>query len=59
MEVTEHNVDADFNHAEVQALMALVKGQMLREDNDSFTNLFYAKIYGKLVGMKHGLIDYE
>lgn len=56
MEVTEHNVDADFNHAEVQALMALVKGQMLREDNDSFTNLFYAKIYGKLVGMKHDLL---
>jgi hypothetical protein len=59
MEVTEHNVDADLNHAEVQALMALVKGRMLQEDNDRFTNLFYAKIYGKLLGMKHGLIDYE
>lgn len=53
MEVTEHNVDADWNHAEIEALMALVKGQMIKEDNDRFTNLFYAKIYGKLVGMKH------
>ena len=53
MEVTEHNVDADFTPFEVQALMALVKERMLQEDNDQFTNLFYAKIYGKLVGMKH------
>jgi len=55
MKVTEHNVDADWNDAEIEALMALVKGQMLREDNDKFTNLFYAKIYGKLLGMKHDL----
>ena len=53
MEVTEHNVDADLNPAEVQALMALVKVEMVQEDNDRFTKLFYSKIYGKLVGMAH------
>ena len=56
MEVTEHNVDADLNGYEIEALMALVKGQMIKEDNDSSTNLFYAKIYGKLIGMKHDLL---
>jgi hypothetical protein len=56
MEVTEHNVDAGWNHHEIEALMALVKGQMLREDNDKFIHLFYAKIYGKLMGMKHELL---
>ena len=53
MEVTEHNVDADFNHAEIEALMALVKGQLLQEGNSGYVNLFYAKIYGKLAGMTH------
>ena len=53
MEVTEHNVDADFNHAEIEALMALVKGQLLQEGNSEYVNLFYAKIYGKLAGMTH------
>ena len=56
MEVTEHNVDGDWNHAEIEALMSLVKGQMLRDDNDKFIQLFYAKIYGKLMGMKHELL---
>ena len=53
MEVTEHNVDADLTHIELEALMALVKGQLLQEGNSEYVNLFYAKIYGKLVGMKH------
>jgi hypothetical protein len=53
MEVTEHNVDADWNDAEIEALMALVKGQLSQEGNSQYVNLFYAKIYGKLVGMKH------
>jgi len=53
MKVTEHNVDADFNHSEIQALMALVKGQLSQEGNSEYVNLFYAKIYGKLMGMKH------
>jgi len=56
MEITEHNVDADLGIMEIETLMALVKGEMLREDNDAFTNLFYAKIYGKLMGMKHQLL---
>jgi len=53
MKVTEHNVDADLKHAEIEALMALVLGQIKREDNDKFTRMFYAKIYGKLMGMKN------
>jgi hypothetical protein len=53
MEVTEHNVDADLTPIEIQALLTLVKSEMIKEDNDRFTNLFYAKIYGKLIGMKH------
>jgi hypothetical protein len=56
MKVTEHNVDADLTLIEIESLMALVKGEMIKEDNDSFTNLFYAKIYGKLMGMKHDLL---
>ena len=53
MKVTEHNVDADWKPSELEALMALVKGEMIREDNDKFTKMFYAKIYGKLMGMTH------
>jgi len=53
MKVTEHNVDADFNRAEIEALMSLVKGQLSQEGNSEYVNLFYAKIYGKLMGMKH------
>ena len=56
MEVTEHNIDADFGIMEIEAIMALVKGEMLRDDNDAFVQLFYAKIYGKLLGMKHQLL---
>lgn len=57
MKVTEHYGDfpPDWQEVEIEALMALVKGQMLREDNDKFTNMFYAKIYGKLMGMKHDI----
>jgi hypothetical protein len=53
MKVTEHNVDADLTHVELEALLALVKHAMLKKDNDTFTYLFYSKIYGKLLGMKH------
>ena len=56
MEVTEHNVDADWNHAEIEALMALVKGEMIEEENDKFTQMFYAKMYGKLMAMKHDFL---
>lgn len=53
MKVTEHNVDADWKHSEIEALMALVMGEIKKEDNDKFTRMFYAKIYGKLVAIKH------
>jgi DNA-binding PadR family transcriptional regulator len=55
MQVTEHNVDADLNEAELEALMALVKGQLSQEGNSQYVNLFYAKIYGKLIGMKQSV----
>ena len=56
MKVTEHNVDADLGVMEIEAIMSLVKGEMLRDDNDAFVQLFYGKIYGKLMGMKHQLL---
>jgi hypothetical protein len=56
MKVTEHNVDADLNESEIDALMSLVKGQLSQEGNSQYVNLFYAKIYGKLVGMKHDFL---
>ena len=53
MEVTEHNVDADLTYIEIEALSILVKFEMIKEDNDKFTKMFYSKIYGKLAGMTH------
>jgi hypothetical protein len=53
MKVTEHNIDSDLQIAEIEALMSLVKGQLSQEGNSQYVNLFYAKIYGKLMGMKH------
>jgi hypothetical protein len=55
MKVTEHNVDADWNFEEVDALMKLVKGE-ISDKNDKQTQFFYAKIYGKLMGLKHDLL---
>jgi len=52
MEVTEHNVDADLTVKEVEALMKLVK-QQITNDNEKPIQMFYAKIYGKLMGIKH------
>ena len=51
MKVTEHNVDADLTVKEVEALMKLVK-QQVTDDNEKPIQMFYAKIYGKLMGMK-------
>jgi hypothetical protein len=55
MKVTEHygNFPPDWQYAEIEALMSLVKGQMIKDENDKFTRMFYAKIYGKLMAMKH------
>ena len=52
MKVTEHNIDADLNVKEVEALMELVRKQ-ITDDNEKLIQMFYAKIYGKLMGMKH------
>jgi len=52
MKVTEHNVDADLTTKEVEALMELVKTQICN-DKEKPIQMFYAKIYGKLMGMKH------
>ena len=52
MKVTEHNVDADLTVKEVEALMELVRKQ-ITDDNEKPIQMFYAKIYGKLMGMKH------
>ena len=55
MKVTEHYGDfpPDWQEEEIEALMSLVKDQIIGEDNDNSTKMFYAKIYGKLMGMKH------
>jgi len=52
MKVTEHNVDADWKSSEIEALMELVKREIKGTDDKS-TQMFYAKIYGKLMGIKH------
>ena len=52
MKVTEHNVDADWHLDEVEALMKLVKEE-INDNGDKGIQMFYAKIYGKLMGMKH------
>ena len=52
MKVTEHNIDADLTVKEVEALMELVRKQ-ITDDNEKPIQMFYAKIYGKLMGMKH------
>ena len=52
VKVTEHNVDADWHLDEVEALMKLVKEE-INDNGDKGIQMFYAKIYGKLMGMKH------
>jgi len=49
MKVTEHNVDADWKVEELDALMELVEREIKGTDDKSI-QMFYAKIYGKLVG---------
>jgi hypothetical protein len=52
MKVTEHNVDAYLRLEEYEALMKLVKRE-IKSIDDKSVQMFYAKIYGKLMGMKH------
>ena len=53
MKITEHNIDADLSLKEVEALMKLVRDE-ISDKNDKDVQMFYAKIYGKLMGLKHG-----
>jgi hypothetical protein len=52
MKVTEHNVDADWYVDEIDVLMRLVKEE-INDNGDKGIQMFYAKIYGKLMGLKH------
>jgi len=51
VKVTEHNMDADLRLEEYEALMELVKRE-IKDTGDKSIQMFYAKIYGKLMGMK-------
>ena len=54
MKVTEYygNFHPDWIPKEIDALIDLVKRE-IKQSNDKSTQMFYAKIYGKLLGMKH------
>ena len=56
MKVTEHygNFPPDWLEEEVDALMQLVKEQ-IKDNGDKEIQMFYAKIYGKLMGLKHDI----
>jgi hypothetical protein len=56
VKVTEHNVDADWKVEELDALMELVKRE-IKDGGDKSIQMFYAKIYGKLIGIKHEIQD--
>ena len=54
MKITEHygNFHPDWTLEEVDALMTLVRKE-INDHGDKSIQMFYAKIYGKLMGMKH------
>ena len=54
MKVTEHygNFLPEWQQDEIEALMRLVKEE-ISNNGDKGIQMFYAKIYGKLMGMKH------
>lgn len=53
MKVTEHNMDdCDLNVEELNSLLELVKKEIKNID-DRDIQFHYAKIFGKLLGMKH------
>jgi len=54
MKVTEHygNFLPEWQEDEIEALMRLVKEE-ISNNGDKGIQMFYAKIYGKLMGMKH------
>jgi len=56
MKVTEHygNFPPEWQENEIETLMRLVKEE-ISNNGDKDIQMFYAKIYGKLMGMKHDL----
>lgn len=52
MKVTEYNVDGDLSVEELNSLVMLVKNE-IKDSGDKNIQLYYAKILGKLLGMKH------
>jgi len=56
MKVTEHyrNTPPDLQEDEIEALLELVKDEIINNEEKE-NRLFYAKIYGKLLGMKTAL----
>jgi len=52
MEITEHygNFPPDWNKDEITELMRLVKDEIEKHQGDKETQMFYAKIYGRLMG---------
>lgn len=54
MKVTEHNMDdCDLNADEIEDIIRLVKKEIKNYHDDVETQMFYAKMLGKLCGMKH------
>ena len=52
MKVTEHNMDCDLSVEEINSLVMLVKNE-IKDNGDKNIQFYYAKILGKLLGMKH------
>lgn len=54
MKVTEHNMDdCDLNAEEIDDIIRLIKREIRHYQDNLKTQLFYAKMLGKLLGMKH------
>lgn len=55
MKVTEHygNFSPDWSLDEVEELIRLVKNEMKQYPDDKVTQMYYAKMIGRLYGMKH------
>lgn len=52
MKVTEHNMDCDLNASEIQQIIDLVMREIKSYPDDVETQMYYAKILGKLLGLK-------
>lgn len=53
MKVTEHNMDdCDLNADELDSIITLVKKE-IKDTGDKNIQFYYAKMLGKLLGMRH------